>query len=356
MLFPTQKIAEECRSFMQIRSAVLGLPITARLVHVFVCPEELQNGNAPMSDKTGKPRGCADLHIVLFPADAFPVAKQFWQHTGLGISSRLAEKCLILLPKETPVAVQRPASPVLGRFPAKGRNRHYSSVKSPLSPTSPDQNTFNAVPESEDLNPDTVYLEERYGRNLPLEAASFAKRALRSRVAGILLRDSPDQPCSEQQELVVGPSVRGISTVAADDVYLFPTGMAAIWNAHAAARATRPPAKSVCFGYVYEYAFCQYLKFTLVYKGSRTLIPSKSLKNGVQDATSLGLAQIAISTSWKRFSKLRPRAIPRRPPFLPFSPSSLPTPYYAPPTSLASVRLLTSTISSSSSMRRSGTL
>jgi cystathionine gamma-synthase len=298
MLFPTQKIAEECRSFMQTRSAVLGSPITARLVHVFICPEELQNGNTPTSDKSDKPRGCADLHIVLFPADAFPIAKQFWQHTGLGISSRLAERCLTLLPKETPVAVQRPASPVLGRFPAKGHNRHYSSMKSPPSPSSPNQkSTFNAAPEAEDLNPDTVYLEERYGRNLPLEAASFAKRALRSRVAGILLRDSSDQPCSEQKELVVGPSVRGISTVAADDVYLFPTGMSAIWNAHAAARATRPPAKSVCFGYVYKFAFCQYSHVYAPDTGSRTPTPSKSLKNGARDATSLALARTATSTS-----------------------------------------------------------
>ncbi|KAF9482287.1 PLP-dependent transferase [Pholiota conissans] len=247
MLLPTQKIAEDCRSFMHDRSVAVGTPINARLVHVFICPEEAQNGDAAPASKA---RGCADLHIVLFPADAFPIAKQFWQHTGLGISSRLAETCLALLPKENAAAVQRPTSPVSGRFPSKGHNRHYSSVKSP--PTSPvlKPAKFSASSEADELDPDTVYLEERYGRNLPLEAASFAKRVLRSRVAGVLLRDDSAHT-HEQKELEVGPSVRGISTVAADDVYLCPTGMSAIWTAHAAARATRPLAKSVCFGFPY---------------------------------------------------------------------------------------------------------
>ena len=31
------------------------------------------------------------LYIALFPKDVFPIAKQFWQHTGEIISSRFAE-------------------------------------------------------------------------------------------------------------------------------------------------------------------------------------------------------------------------------------------------------------------------
>ncbi|KZP03318.1 PLP-dependent transferase, partial [Athelia psychrophila] len=35
-----------------------------------------------------------------------------------------------------------------------------------------------------------------------------------------------------------------------DDVFIYPTGMCAVWNAHNVASKARPTAKSVCFGYV----------------------------------------------------------------------------------------------------------
>ena len=102
----------------------------------------------------------------------------------------------------------------------------------------------------------SVYLEERYGRNLPLAAAAFAKRVLRSRVAGVLKEKSSNcqsEPYTEQKDLLTGPSTRGVAEVAVDDVYLYPTGMAAIWNAHNLALAVLPPAKSICFGLVLRY-------------------------------------------------------------------------------------------------------
>jgi cystathionine gamma-synthase len=37
------------------------------------------------------------IYIVLSPKDAFPIAKEFWQYPGLGISSRCAEKYPSLL-------------------------------------------------------------------------------------------------------------------------------------------------------------------------------------------------------------------------------------------------------------------
>ncbi|KAL9130013.1 MAG: hypothetical protein Q9217_001697 [Psora testacea] len=36
----------------------------------------------------------AELHVVFYPRDVFPHAKDFWQHTGFGISSRYAVYCL----------------------------------------------------------------------------------------------------------------------------------------------------------------------------------------------------------------------------------------------------------------------
>ena len=248
MLFPKQTIAEQCRSFIERRSSSNGAPVNARLLHLFICPE-----NKPSDGGTNvNAHDSVDLHIVLFPADAFPIAKEFWQHTGQGISSRLAEKCLSLWSDDS-LGDQR-SSPVSGRFPFRGHNRHYSAVKIPSSPKS-DSPTSPAI---EDLSKDhSVYLEERYGRNLPLAAASFAKRALRSRVAGVLKENSSgcqSEPYTEQKDLLVGPSTRGVADVAVDDVYLYPTGMSAIWNAHNMALAVLPPAKSICFGLVLRYS------------------------------------------------------------------------------------------------------
>ncbi|KAF9448126.1 PLP-dependent transferase [Macrolepiota fuliginosa MF-IS2] len=196
LLFPTQFIAAACRDFVAGRSAA-----QPRLVST------------------------ADLHVVLFPAHVLPIAKEFWQHTGLGISSRLAEKCLSrLLDDDTP---------------KHGHNRHYSVKGKPTSPLIPQD-----VPADLLSSDHATYLEERYGRNLPISAAASAKRALRRRVAGTLVVDSS---CDES----VGPSSRGVANVTEEDVFLFPCGMAAIWNAHRLAREVRPDGKSVCFGFPY---------------------------------------------------------------------------------------------------------
>jgi cystathionine gamma-synthase len=243
MLFPKQRIAEQCRSFIERRSSSKGAPVNARLLHLFICPENKPNdGSNPVNTHDG-----VDLHIVLFPADSYPIAKEFWQHTGQGISSRLAEKCLSLWPDDS-LVTQR-SSPVSSRFPSRGHNRHYSAVKIPSSP----KTDIPSSPVIEDLNKDhSVYLEERYGRNLPLAAAAFAKRILRSRVAGVLKENSSSSCQSEfyteQKDLLVGPSTRGVAEVAVDDVYLYPSGMTAIWNAHNMVLAVLPPAKSICFG------------------------------------------------------------------------------------------------------------
>ncbi|CAL1698816.1 unnamed protein product [Somion occarium] len=229
MLFPTRKIAEACRNFMVDRSSQSGKPVPVRLVQYVICPEDSSSG-----------KSCAELHIVLFPGDAFPLAKQFWQHTGLGVSSRLAERCLSMLPSEEP----KPSSPTSPRLPLKASNRHYSAKPSWSSP---------AVNPVEDLDKDhSTYLEERYGRNLPQGAAAGAKRAMRRRIAGVLVHDTPNDWCQAgKHDTEVGPSTRGIKEVSEDDVYLFPTGMAAIWNAHQLVLGVRPLAKSVCFGFPY---------------------------------------------------------------------------------------------------------
>lgn len=228
-----------------------------RLIQYLICPEDKLNNTTPnggCESASSRPSRSAELHIVLFPADAFPLAKQFWQHTGMGISSRLADHCLSMLPEES----VQPASPPppLNR-PSKGRNKHYAAKGSVTAVEGIKLNHLASPPVSptEDLSKDqSVYLEERYGRNLPVGSAASAKHALRRRIAGVLLRDSVDEgpsgPYAGGQDVEIGPSSRGVTDVTENDVFLFPTGMSAIWNAHHLASKIRPAAKSVCFGYV----------------------------------------------------------------------------------------------------------
>lgn len=241
MLFPTRKIANSCRTFMLDRASQQGVAVpNVRLVQFFISQE-----SASPSTAAG-----VELQIVLFPADAFPLAKQFWQHAGLGISSRLAEHCLSQLPDEVPnspivTSVPSPRLP----HPTKRSliNRHYKKDVS-LSCATPIQ-----PPTSEDFDADhTTYLEERYGRNLPVEQAATAKRAMRRRIAGTLVKETPGNwAAAGGQDAELGPSTRGVSEVSEDDVFLYPTGMAAIWNAHQLALGVMPLAKSICFGYLH---------------------------------------------------------------------------------------------------------
>ncbi|KAI0659897.1 PLP-dependent transferase [Cubamyces menziesii] len=247
LLCPTRKIAEQCREFMINRSTKAGAPVPVRLVQFTICPESEEN-SAP----------CRELHMVFFPGDQFPLAKQFWQHTGLCISSRYAESCLAMLHEESSTPESPPSASA--RPPVKPGNRHYSAKGAmgkspPASPTILHARYGGSIAEqtTELLEKDHFnYLEERYGRNMPLGAAAAAKRAMRRRIAGVLVRDAPnDWSIAGGNDAELGPSTRGVEGVTEDDVFLYATGMSAIWSAHQLALGVRPPATSVCFGFPY---------------------------------------------------------------------------------------------------------
>lgn len=233
LLFPTSTAANHCRAFITRQAAKDNddLPITVRVVQF-----DLHSDDEGRESCTTSPKVSVHLHVVLFPANKIHYAKPFWQHTGMGISSRYAEHCLSHLPGEVV-----PSSPTYAK--PKIPHRYYSVREKRQSlPKNPDDTL------SEDHS---TYLEERYGRNLPRDAGAFAKRALRRRIAGVLPRDEPavwDAVGSINPELK--PSTRGHG-VTEDDVYLYPTGMTAIWNAHQTVSAVRPAAKSVAFGFVF---------------------------------------------------------------------------------------------------------
>lgn len=107
---------------------------------------------------------------------------KFWTFAGEGISSRLAEQCLLRL---------------------NGDKQHESKLGLPC-------------------HPDHLY-SDYYQRHTPLASVKDAKDAIRTRYAGIIEG---------------GGNIRGVPGVSTEDVFLYPTGMTAVWQCHQLLAAT----------------------------------------------------------------------------------------------------------------------
>jgi len=244
MLFPSRKIAENARNFILNNS-----PQSTHQPHI------VQLSFPPVTPaKSGvsTPSSAVHLFVLLYGVEQSDLAKAFWQHTGLGISSRMAEYCLIQLESvaklDDPSAESNQSngwSKPLRRTPYK--NRHYAKDIAFGKTSSPLPNTRDSSPEGDELTIDQLnYLEERYGRNLDVSFAGRAKIALRRRIAGTLRENIDVNEALLKEE----PSGRSKNGIDESDVYLLPTGMSAIWTAHQLLLQSLPPRKSVCFGYV----------------------------------------------------------------------------------------------------------
>jgi cystathionine gamma-synthase len=89
MLFPMASAANECNIHLQRYANRSGTDF--RTIHLAIedCAHPLQ------------------IYAVFFPADTWKVAKSFWQHAGMGVSSRYAEACLSRVSKMV-VSQQQP--------------------------------------------------------------------------------------------------------------------------------------------------------------------------------------------------------------------------------------------------------
>lgn len=176
---------------------------------------------------------------VLFPLEEFKVAKQFWQHTGEGISSRQAEFCLReyeagLVEKSSAVTTNSDPPSRVSRGP-----KRYSRV-----PAKAEYKPVVRTPEVETGVDCSRFVEERFGRNLDLAFIDSAKLAIRRRIAGTLKSNVGLQDALGLSN-EGGRLGEGFSE---NDVYLYPTGMSAIYNAHRLLTSARGPKKSVCYG------------------------------------------------------------------------------------------------------------
>ncbi|KAG0093208.1 hypothetical protein BGZ93_007987 [Podila epicladia] len=256
-LWPSQRVAERCREFVErYYKPASDSPADARtpirIVEFTI--------HAPAAESRPELKH-VKVFATFFPKDAYSFGKQFWQHAGEIVSSRQAAHCLRWLSLKAEEEQQEAAMLSGG---AKGStsarlprgNRHYSATKAATLASTGDLNSTVAavhlseqkedhedkpVEEADGINSQDyeVYVEERYGRNLDLSFAPKAKVALQRRIASQVAHHA-------------GSSWTGSGEyVTEKDVYLYPTGMSAIYNAHRIALALFPERKSICFGFPY---------------------------------------------------------------------------------------------------------
>ncbi|KAG0332240.1 hypothetical protein BG004_001328 [Podila humilis] len=270
-LWPSRKVAERCRQFIEqyYKPDPDTTPTEARTPVRIV---EFTIHAPPAEAKPGLKH--VKVFSTFFPKEAYSIGKQFWQHAGDIVTSRQATHCLRWLSLKA--EEEQEAAALLkgssnggssGNIRMPRGNRHYSAAKTPtLASTKNDLNgsvaaihLSNEQPSKDFNNGDDedkpveegegadgiegrdyeVYVEERYGRNLDLSFAPKAKVALQRRIASQVAHHA-------------GSSWTGTGDYVTDkDVYLYPTGMSAIYNAHRVALTLFPKRKSICFGFPY---------------------------------------------------------------------------------------------------------
>ncbi|KAB8237660.1 PLP-dependent transferase [Aspergillus alliaceus] len=234
MLFPSSKTAQRCRSFIKAK-AEPSLAGDVKIIDLFL-------------DKRKEPskiiaKVSPSISAVIFHKDLFPIAKQYWQHSGDGISSRRAEFCHSLF-SDGKLVYFTPPQPMVNQ--KRGPKRYQ---RGSVDQTSPNENPQlplrNDAAESRES---TQFLEERFGRNLDISLVDNAKLALRRRIAGSLVGEVD---LSVEPSRKMTSNSRGVTGLSDDDVYLYPCGMNSIFNTHRLMLESRGQLKSISFGFPY---------------------------------------------------------------------------------------------------------
>ncbi|KAM9939539.1 hypothetical protein OXX80_000981 [Metschnikowia pulcherrima] len=231
MLFPSSAVAKRCRDFIRAKS---DKPALVRRILQLTTP-------APKTDFEKSSVLECTVVCVIMPAEDFPLAKQYWQHAGEGVSSRMAEYVLKELFEKEEKSQRRSHSRSKQELQAQSIQRKSPSISASMRSDSLSQN--------ENVDRDfNTFIEQKYGRVLDLKFATQAKVALRRRIAGKADQAQSDSTDANGQGL---DKKRG-SYVSENDVYLYPSGMASIFNAHQAVLGISPvKKKSICFGFPY---------------------------------------------------------------------------------------------------------
>ena len=199
VLFPSRNAAEMCVDFLCAEESQVSSDLF-RIVELFHSHVS-QQPNFDLSR-------WLNLYAVVFPTAKFKIAKAFWQHTGLGISSRRAEFHQRFFDSGTLVERHRDTNDAVHKDVRAEANKH-----SRLSTTQ-------------------SVLEEQLRKDLMLDQSRNAKLAIRERIA-----QSITSGCESHSDVDVS------------DVYLYATGMSGIFNVHRILLAVQGPLKSICYGY-----------------------------------------------------------------------------------------------------------
>ncbi|WEW60373.1 Cystathionine gamma-synthase [Emydomyces testavorans] len=246
LLFPSSKTASRCHQFLSSRLPAEDYK-EIRIVNLAIVPPatSVTSSNGQVSNISSK------LCCVLYPKIHTHVAKQFWQHGGDGISSRRSEfylKALIegYLIEDDPDH----DTAIKAQSFVKGPKRYQRSdlgqnmtKETSLQKKAPWKDSKDPPFEGRDFD---QFIEERFGRNLSPLLANDAKLAVRRRIAGSLTANA------ELTEALKTSSTAGrIAGLTEEHVYLYPSGMSAIFNSHQTLMTTRGELKSICFGFPY---------------------------------------------------------------------------------------------------------
>lgn len=229
MLFPSRKAGSQFLQFMLNRpDKALGKDQVSVI--------ELSARDWPEETVEHGRLASPTIFAGLFPTESFSVAKQFWQHTGCGVSSRRAEYCQVLFDKGHLVPQKESdLSDSMCKGPKRYRKRASTN----------DARLNGAVKPPSSTEDENKFIEERFGRNLDISKSDSAKLAIRKRIAGrLLLNVGLSQALAAPVEEDNSQTGR---TISEDDVYLYPMGMNAIFNTHQNL-LSRESMKSVCYG------------------------------------------------------------------------------------------------------------
>ncbi|RAL08422.1 cystathionine gamma-synthase [Aspergillus homomorphus CBS 101889] len=239
ILFPSIATAEMCHSFMKSRISTEH-------------HDKIRITSFSPSHQTdaGFPTTTLLLSAVIYPKEFASIAKQVWQHTGNGISSRRGEFCLGALRSGFLAERKSHATDAAPRRICKGPRRYQGrdsiSGIGRRNSTQHHCKDLSSTREAQDGKEYVQFIEERFGRNLNISLADQARLAVRRRIAGVL---TADVELNEALEETAGEGrVAGLTEA---DVFLHPTGMSSIFNAHQMLLASRGQLKSICFGFPY---------------------------------------------------------------------------------------------------------
>lgn len=241
MLFPSRKAALRCVAFIKAKA-----PVSAQehLDAVHLVLDHSNSAAAPL--KPIHPT----ISAVLFVPEAFGYAKQYWQHSGDGISSRRAEFCHSLLKQGllVPDDSHKPPTSPIRQVQCRGPRRYQKpmSIDDTLTTTASPR-PVQENPSAPDSEESSRFVEERFGRNLDISFVERAKTAIRRRIAGTM---TSDVDVSSHPLPQAEPSNRGVH-LTEQDIYLYPMGMNAIFNTHRLLLSARGSMKSVNFGFPY---------------------------------------------------------------------------------------------------------